>query len=88
MASTLESLGTAHLQLDDNVSAKDVFERALPICEKHYGQDHYDVANTLTNLGGAYNGLGDCSKAEDLCERALKIHLKHHGQDHFEMAAP
>ena len=52
---------------------KDLLERALKIQEKHYGEDHFELAVTLGNLGCAYGELGDHNKEKDLLERALEM---------------
>ena len=54
--------------------------------EKHYGQEHLEVATTLTNLGNTYRELKDYEKAKELFERALKTLERHYGQDHFGVA--
>ncbi|WP_281508815.1 tetratricopeptide repeat protein [Wolbachia endosymbiont (group B) of Pandemis cinnamomeana] len=63
---------------------KELLERALPILEKHYGVEHFEVAKTLINLSIPYEALGDYEEAKDLLERALPI-LDYMG-DHVEVA--
>src|SRR5690606_32522516 len=52
---------------------KELLERALPILEKHYGSDHYQVADTLESLGNAYGALGDARKKKELLKRSLLL---------------
>lgn len=66
--------------------AKKLFERALPIFEKHYGSDHFEVAKLLANLSIAHGDLGDHKKKKELLEQALPIFEKYYGPDHPEVA--
>lgn len=63
-----------------------MLERALPISEKHYGPDYFEVAAILTNLSSSYGTLGNHNKQKELLERTLTIKEKHYGPDHFEVA--
>ncbi|WP_264706655.1 tetratricopeptide repeat protein [Wolbachia endosymbiont (group B) of Archips podanus] len=65
---------------------KELLERALPILEKHYGVEHFEVAKTLINLSIPYGALGDYEEAKELLERALPIFERHYGEDHFYVA--
>nr|WP_264374051.1 tetratricopeptide repeat protein [Wolbachia endosymbiont (group A) of Lasioglossum malachurum] len=71
--------------LDDPQKAKELFERALPIFEKHYGPDHPEVAKLLADLCDVYGALGDHKKQKELFERASSIFKKHYGPDHPEV---
>ena len=51
------SLGSRTGALGDNGRPRrprDVLERALPIYEREYGNDHAEVAGVLNDLGNAY----------------------------------
>ncbi|WP_038249996.1 tetratricopeptide repeat protein, partial [Wolbachia endosymbiont of Glossina morsitans morsitans] len=82
----LATLGIVYGTFGDHQKAKELFERALPIFEKHYGSGHVQVAKLLANLGIAYGALGDHKKQEELLEQALPIFEKHYGPDHPEVA--
>ncbi|MGL9731258.1 MAG: tetratricopeptide repeat protein [Wolbachia sp.] len=60
-----------------------MLEQALPIFEKHYDPDHFEVAKLLINLSIAYGALGDHEKQKMLFERALPIIKKHYSSDRF-----
>ncbi len=68
------------------IKAKDFWERALKIQERHYGKDHVEVASTLGNLATAIGALGDAKTAKELLERALVIKEQHYGKNHVEVA--
>jgi len=72
--------------LGDYAKARELYERALAIFEKHLGQNHPNVATLVNNLGEVYISLGDYAKARELCERALAIFEKHLGQNHPNVA--
>lgn len=53
--------------------AKALFERALPIAENVYGQDHIEVATIINNLGAVLMDMGEMERAKEHYERALEI---------------
>ena len=61
-------------------------ERALPIFEKQYGQDHIEYAIVLVDLRRAHGNLGEYKKQLECIERALPIYEKQYGQDHIQYA--
>ena len=70
MARTLVDLSNAYGDLGDPRKMANLLEGALEIIEKHFGEDHFQVAVTLTNLGAACGELSDHNK--DLLEQALE----------------
>jgi tetratricopeptide (TPR) repeat protein len=87
MERILSGLAIAHGDLGDPRSKKSLLERALVIKEKHYGQEHWRVAEILFNLANAHCHLGDPRTAKSLLERTLAIREKHYGPDHWHVAA-
>src|SRR5262249_12143875 len=53
--------------------AAPLYERALAIRQKVFGEQHPDTATSLNNLANLYQSMGDYAKAKPLYERALKI---------------
>eukprot|EP00971_Amphidinium_carterae_P136342 2701267-Amphidinium_carterae.1 len=84
----LANLGNAYGCLGDAFKHRDFLERALPVLERHYGQDHPEVAKTLANLGTAYGSLGDPSKKRIYLERALRKLEDHYmyGPEHPDVS--
>ena len=54
-AQMLDVLGRLHAQLGQNDRAKSLFEQALSIRRRLYGENHPDYVSTLANLAGAVN---------------------------------
>ncbi len=53
--------------------AKELYEIAIEIKEKHYGKGHIQTADTLVNIGLVYSDLGNLEKAKELYELAIEI---------------
>ena len=56
--------------------AKDLFEKALMITKKIFGENHADVATCCNNLASVYTRLGEYNEAKELFEKALMITKK------------
>ena len=63
-----------------------LYQRALELAEKHYGNDATEVALYASNLGGVLKALGRLEEAKSHFERALAIDEKTYGKDHPEVA--
>ena len=50
--------------------------------EKHYGEDHFEVAKTLYNLALAHGALGDRGKKAQILIKVLPIFERHFGMHH------
>ncbi|MBI4671467.1 MAG: tetratricopeptide repeat protein [Chloroflexi bacterium] len=68
-------------------AAKELFERALAMCEKTFGVEHEYVAATVNNLSGVMWDLGDLHGAKAYLERALALDEKRFGPDHHNVAS-
>ena len=62
--------------------AKELYEKALIIYKKSFGEDHADVATIYINLAVVYNCLGQDNQAKELYEKALTIRKQIFGEDH------
>ena len=62
--------------------AKELYEKALTICKKIFGEDHADVATSYNNLALVYNTLGEYNQAKELHEKALLVRKNIFGEDH------
>jgi tetratricopeptide (TPR) repeat protein len=67
--------------------ARDLFERALAICEKALGPEHHDTGAALNALALLLKTQGDLSGAKPLYERALAIAEKTLGPEHPDTGA-
>ncbi len=85
-AKILINLSISYEGLGDYQTAKELLERALPILENYYGENHFQVAIARARQGINYMALGDYGRAEKLLEKALPILEDHYGADHFEVA--
>ena len=56
--------------------------RAVPIYQKHYGQDHIEFARTLVELGKAHGNFGKYQKQIECLEGASPIFNQHYGPEH------
>jgi len=63
----------------------ELWERALVVKERAFGQEHVEVAITLTNLGNAYGVLCGAGRQRDLLERALATKGRAFGPVHVEV---
>jgi tetratricopeptide (TPR) repeat protein len=75
--------------LDDKAEydqAKPLYERALAIREKVFGEEHPDVATSLNNLALLYDNQGEYEQAKPLYERALAIYENVYGKEHPDVA--
>ena len=62
--------------------AEPLYQQALAIDEKVYGQDHPEVATDLSSLANLYWNQGKYEEAEPLYQRALAIREQVFGFDH------
>ena len=76
MAHTLVNLSITYRGLGDHQKAKELLEKALPILEKHYGENYPEVAIALENLTSAEKALGNDQRAKELLERASAIYQR------------
>jgi tetratricopeptide (TPR) repeat protein len=63
-----------------------IYRRTLPIFEKTFGPQHYEVAANLHNLAAVLGAGGDLRQAEQLYRRALAIKEKLLGADSTDAA--
>ena len=62
--------------------AKELYEKALMIREKIFGEDHAHVATSYTKLAVVYCSLKEYNQAKELYEKALMIGKQICGDDH------
>ncbi|MDQ4032116.1 MAG: FxSxx-COOH system tetratricopeptide repeat protein [Actinomycetota bacterium] len=86
VATTLNHLALALIDLGDPGAARPLLERALYIDETTHGLEHPQVAADLNNLTLVLSRLGEPATARPLLERALHIHETAHGPDHPHVA--
>ena len=82
----LNMSGQVYNCLGEYNQAKELFEKALTIRKKIFGEDHADVATSYDNLALVYNRLGEYNQAKELHEKALMIFKKIFGEDHANVA--
>ena len=70
----------------DNEAAKPLYERALGINERAFGEDSIKLATLLGNLAGALADLGDLDGALALQERALALRVRAFGPASTDVA--
>jgi tetratricopeptide (TPR) repeat protein len=73
-ASTLDTLGTQLLLLEDLTGARPCLEQALAIRRRVLGEDHPDTAHSLHNVGELLYRLGDLARARPYLEQALAVY--------------
>ncbi|UIP93003.1 tetratricopeptide repeat protein [Wolbachia endosymbiont of Anopheles demeilloni] len=69
-------MSNGYLNLSNPKRQKGLLERALPILEKYYGADHFEVAIALENLAIAGEALGNSRRAKELLERVSVIYQR------------
>jgi len=85
-ASALDNLAELRYHKREFVEAKQLFERALRIRRKAFGEVHADVAGSLNNLGMLAKARGDYEAAVPLLTRAVDIWEATIGPDHLDVA--
>ena len=86
VATDVNNLALALMNLGDLAQARKLFERALAIDEASFGPDHPDVVRDVNNLALTLQRLGDLAQARKLHERALAIDEASFGPDHPRVA--
>ncbi len=81
LAPVLNNLGLAKMKLGNYKQAIKLFEQALSIDIKNYGDNHPNIAIRYNNLGLAYEKLGYLEKAISFHEKALNIHCNNETND-------
>jgi tetratricopeptide (TPR) repeat protein len=66
--------------------AEVLYQRALAMREKAWGQNHPDTADSLNKLAWLYHDQGKYAKSEPLSEHALEVSEKVFGPEHPETA--
>ena len=81
-AQTIYNLALLYQNQGQFEEAESLYQRALAIDEKVYGQDHLEVATDLSSLANHYRDQGRYEEAEPLYQRALAIREKTLGPEH------
>lgn len=85
LAFALGNLGDAQLRLENNVAARESYDRAVRILEAT-NPSHPEVGRFLVGLSMANLQQGDTAAARESCERSLAIREKAFGKGHQETA--
>jgi len=72
LVSSLNSQGYTSLRNGDWLKAKEFLERALSICEQHYGRDHHTTANVRDSLAEILTAGGELYAAIEHSLHALQ----------------
>lgn len=83
---SLNSLAILHYQTGDLSRSADVFEEALDIRRRTYGELHPRVATTLGNLGAILTISGDHHRAIPFLRQTLDMNRQIHGASHPDIA--
>jgi tetratricopeptide (TPR) repeat protein len=83
LANLSMKVGTYYFHMAHYKEAKERFEKALTIYEKHYGLDNINTAKVLIRLGSVYRNTGDYRKSKDFLERAQKIYEANYGKENI-----
>lgn len=75
-ATALNKLALRYHAAGEYGKAKPLYEQALAIDEKLYGDDHHIKSIRLNNLAELYCAMGEYDRAKPLYERALAVALK------------
>ncbi|MBI5305052.1 MAG: toll/interleukin-1 receptor domain-containing protein [Chloroflexi bacterium] len=86
VATAVNNLGSALIDLGDLPAARQCFERALAIDVAVFGPNHPNVARDVNNLGMVLKDLGDLPAARQRFERALAIDEAIFGPNHPDIA--
>ena len=86
VVAALTNLGDLYLAQPDYRSAKEPFERLLPMLEEKYGPTDSNLAIALDRLAVIYYQLKDMSKAEQTYKRALEVREKSFGPENVKVA--
>ncbi|MCU0291915.1 MAG: CHAT domain-containing protein, partial [Thermoanaerobaculaceae bacterium] len=82
----LNSLALIARSRGEFAQARHLWERALDVGEKVYGEEHPTVAGVLNNLANLRKHMGDYAAAQALLERSLAIRERVRGPEHPEVA--
>ena len=80
-AQMLDVLGRLHAQLGQNARAKSLFEQALSIRRRLYGENHPDYVSTLANLADAVYRTDEPSSVVALHRKVLDARRRLSGDD-------
>ncbi|MEL6152453.1 MAG: tetratricopeptide repeat protein, partial [Bacteroidota bacterium] len=86
LGSSLYNLAYVYKEKGAYPKARALYEQALKIDKKVYGEEHPNVATTLHELGSLHSSEGAYPKARALYEQALKIYKKVYGEEHPSVA--
>ena len=82
----LNSLALIARSRGDFAQARHLWERALDVGERVFGEEHPTVAGVLNNLATLRKHMGDYPAAQALLERSLAIRERVRGPEHPEVA--
>ena len=85
-ATSLNDLAVIYAAMNELVTAKPLYIKALDIRTNVLGQNHPDVAALLRNLGGLYAGLDSFSKAEEIYLQSAEITKNNFGEENLDYA--
>src|SRR5262249_20617580 len=87
VADFLDNLGFLYQLLDRDDEAGRLFERALTIRRRRYGEAHPATAQSLRNLADKFKRAGDLETAREYYEKSLRIFEKTEGRQYRHKVA-
>ncbi|MCP4655183.1 MAG: tetratricopeptide repeat protein [bacterium] len=85
-AQLMNTVGRVYGRLALYDSAEALFEEALALRRKSFGENHPDVAESLADLAWVVHLKGEQERAEALFREALALHRKSLGEEHPHVA--
>ena len=79
-------LGDFHFNKENYQDALHVYQRALDITRKHFGEEHTRTADSFHSLGNTQYQLGDYTSALQSKQHALDVRRKLFGEKHADTA--
>src|SRR5262249_39315747 len=85
-AAMMDILGNVYRSLGEYDRAGELRKEGLAIRQRHFGEEHLDIAASLFHLGWLHHDLGSYEEAEQLYDKALAIRRKLLANDHLLIA--
>lgn len=85
-ANSINNLGGVYQKQENYEKAEELYQQALDINKKIFGDNHPATAYILNNLGGVYQTQEQYKKAEPLLHESFEIRKNLLGEDHPDTA--
>lgn len=86
LSDALTALANTRANADDPAGAIEVWEEALALERRHYGDRHARVASTMAGMSRALRRNGDLQRAEEMARSALQINKAVLGPDDLSLS--